>query len=157
MAREFLVDISGINFDHLEMGIEEIRRYNPQRFEMEQLDGVLVLDRENGTAVAYKDVREDSFWIRGHIPGRPLLPGVLMIESAAQLCSLYYKIVTGDKRFLGFGGVDAVKFRGAVVPGDRLIITARIVELRSRKAVFDTQGAVGERIVFEGRVTGMPV
>jgi len=107
--------------------------------------------------VAFKDVREDEFWVRGHIPGRPLLPGVLMIEAAAQMCSLYYKVVQKDERFLGFGGVDGVKFRGQVAPGERLILLGKAVEIRGRRAVFDTQGIVGERLVFEARITGMPI
>ena len=107
--------------------------------------------------MAFKDVRDDEFWVRGHIPGRPLLPGVLMIEAAAQMSSLYYKYVQKDPRFLGFGAVDGVKFRGQVVPGDRLLLLGKAVEIRSRRAVFDTQGVVGDKLVFEARITGMPI
>ena len=53
---------------------------------MEHLNGVNYYDH-NGKIVGYKDVREDEFWVEGHIPGRPLLPGVIMIEAAAQLAS----------------------------------------------------------------------
>ncbi len=152
-----LVDLSGVDLDALEMSIEEVRTYNAQRYEMEQLDGVICVDLDGGFAVAYRDVRDDAFWVKGHIPGRPLLPGVLMIESAAQLSSLYYKIITKDDRFLGFGGVENVKFRGAVVPGQRVIIVSRVIEVKSRKAVFDTQGLVDGKIVFEARIIGMPL
>ena len=157
MAPPLLVDLTKIDLGRVRMTPEEIRRYNPHRYEMEQLSGIIHLDTEAGQIVAFKDVREDEFWVRGHIPGRPLLPGVLMIEAAAQMCSLYYKIVQKDERFLGFGGVDGVKFRGQVAPGDRLILLGKAVEIRSRRAVFDTQGMVGERLVFEARITGMPI
>jgi len=157
MAPPLLVDLTKIDLGRVRMTPEEIRRYNPHRYEMEQLSGIIHLDTEAGQIVAFKDVREDEFWVRGHIPGRPLLPGVLMIEAAAQMCSLYYKIVQKDDRFLGFGGVDGVKFRGQVAPGDRLILLGKAVEIRSRRAVFDTQGMVGERLVFEARITGMPI
>jgi 3-hydroxyacyl-[acyl-carrier-protein] dehydratase len=157
MSPQPLVDLSQIDLDRVEMTIEEVRRYNAQRFEMEQLDGIIALNTDNGYAVAYRDIGEDAFWVRGHIPGRPLLPGVLMIESAAQLSSLYYKIATKDERFLGFGGVENAKFRGAVVPGQRLMIVSRVVEMKSRKAVFDTQGVVDGKIVFEARIIGMPL
>ena len=157
MAPPLLVDLTKIDLGRVCMPVEEIRRYNPHRYEMEQLSGILHLDTEAGQIVAFKDVRKDEFWVRGHIPGRPLLPGVLMIEAAAQMCSLYYKIVQKDDRFLGFGGVDGVKFRGQVAPGDRLILLGKAVEIRSRRAVFDTQGIVGERLVFEARITGMPI
>jgi len=157
MAPPLLVDLSAIDLGRIVMDIEAVRRYNPHRYEMEQLTGILHLDAEKGHVVAYRDVRDDEFWVRGHIPGRPLLPGVLMLEAAAQMCSLYYKKVTEDPRFLGFGGVDGVKFRGQVVPGDRLLLLGQAVEIRSRRAVFDTQGVVGDRLVFEARITGMPV
>jgi 3-hydroxyacyl-[acyl-carrier-protein] dehydratase len=157
MAPSLLVDLSKIDLGRVLMTVEEIRQYNPHRFEMEMLSGVLHLDAATGQIVAFKDVRPDEFWVRGHIPGRPLLPGVLMIEAAAQMSSLYYKRVQQDPRFLGFGGVDGVKFRGQVVPGERLLLLGKAVEIRNRRAVFDTQGVVGDRLVFEARITGMPI
>jgi 3-hydroxyacyl-[acyl-carrier-protein] dehydratase len=157
MAPPLLVDLAKVDLGHVLMSIDEIRQYNPHRYEMEQLSGVIHLDAAAGQIVAFKDVRADEFWVRGHIPGRPLLPGVLMIEAAAQMSSLYYKRVTGDARFLGFGGVDAVKFRGQVAPGDRLLLLGQVIEIRGRRAVFDTQGVVEDRLVFEARITGMPI
>ncbi len=157
MAPSLLVDLATVDLDRVVMPIEEIRRLNPHRHEMEQLTAVVHLDADAGQIVAVRDVRDDEFWVRGHIPGRPLLPGVLMIEAAAQMCSVYFKKVKEDPRFLGFGGVDAVKFRGQVVPGDRLILLGQAVEIRRRRAVFDTQGVVGNRLVFEARITGMPI
>ena len=157
MAPRLLVDLATLDLDRIVIPIEEIRRLNPHRYEMEQLTAVIHLDPETGRIAAVKDVRDDEFWVRGHIPGRPLLPGVLMIEAAAQMCSVYFKKVSEDTRFLGFGGVDAVKFRGQVVPGDRLLLLGRAVEIRRRRAVFDTQGVVGDRLVFEARITGMPI
>ncbi|MCX5685789.1 MAG: beta-hydroxyacyl-ACP dehydratase [Planctomycetota bacterium] len=151
------MDLSKIDLSRVLMTVEEIRQYNPHRYEIEQLSGVIHLDPAAGQIVAYKDVRPDEFWVRGHIPGRPLYPGVLMIEAAAQMSSLYYKKVLSDTRFLGFGGVDGVKFRGQVAPGDRLLLLGQAVELRNRRAVFDTQGVVGDRLVFEARITGMPI
>jgi len=157
MAPPLLVDLTKIDLGRIVIPIEAIREANPHRFEMEQLTGVIHFDAAAGEIVAVKDVRPDEFWVRGHIPGRPLLPGVLMIEAAAQMCSVYYKLVQKDPRFLGFGGVDGVKFRGQVVPGDRLILLGKAVEIRNRRAVFDTQGVVGDRLVYEGRITGMPI
>lgn len=157
MAPPLLVDLTTIDLDRVVMPIEEIRRFNPHRYEMEQLTAIAHLDREAGQIVAVRDVRDDEFWVRGHIPGRPLLPGVLMIEAAAQMCSVYFKCVSEDPRFLGFGGVDGVKFRGQVVPGDRLVLLGQALELRDRRAVFNTQGVVGDHLVFEARITGMPI
>jgi 3-hydroxyacyl-[acyl-carrier-protein] dehydratase len=80
-----------------------------------------------------------------------------MCEAAAQLCSFYYKKFTATDKFVGFGGLDDVKFRGQVAPGDRLIIIARNTELNRRRSTFDVQGVVNGKIVFEGVIIGMPM
>lgn len=157
MAPKPIIDLNSIDLAHVEASSEEIRKFNPQRYEMEQLDGITYYDEECAITVGYKDVRADEFWVRGHIPGRPLLPGVLICEAAAQVCSYYFKRRTGEKKFLGFGGLEQVKFRREVVPGDRLILVARCSELTSRRAVFEAQGFVDFTMVFQGSITGMPI
>jgi 3-hydroxyacyl-[acyl-carrier-protein] dehydratase len=157
MPPPLLFDLAGMDLTRVVMGPDEIRRYNPHRHEMEQLSAIVHLDRETGRIVALREIGADEFWVRGHIPGRPLFPGVLLIEAAAQMCSLYYKWVTEDSRFLGFGGVDEVKFRGQVVPGDRLVLLGQAEEIRSRRARFRAQGVVKDALVFEGRITGVPL
>lgn len=157
MSQDILVDVCSLDLDKPEVDMETIRTVIPHRHEMEQLSGIIKFDPEHKIIIGYKDVSDKEFWIRGHIPGRPLMPGVLMLEAAAQLCTYYYKKTTQDDRFLGFGGVDKVKFRGKVVPGDKLILIAKNKELRSRRAIFDTQGVVDGKLVFEGVVIGMVV
>jgi 3-hydroxyacyl-[acyl-carrier-protein] dehydratase len=157
MSQKLFITIDDINGTDIEIDREGIRAVNPHRYEMEQLNGIIKFDPENKIIIGFKDVKDDEFWVRGHIPGRPLLPGVLMMEAAAQLCTYYYKRVIEDDRFLGFGGIDKVKFRGKVVPGDRLLIVAKNRELRTRRAIFDTQGIVNNKLVFEGVIIGMVV
>lgn len=157
MPPQLLIDTATYDPGCVIMPVEEIRKYNAQRHEMEQLDGVLKFDPDAGEIVAVKDVGDDEFWVRGHIPGRPLLPGVLMIEAAAQMCSLYFGLVSPSEKFIGFGGVDGVKFRGQVVPGQKLILLGKALEIRRRRAVFDTQGVIDGNMVFEARITGMPL
>ena len=159
MPRSLLYDLSKVDLSEVAVTREKIREYNPQRYEMEQLDGIILLDIEERVAVGFKDVRDDEFWVRGHIPGRPLMPGVIMLEAAAQLCTYYFKasVAGGEDRFVGFGGVDKVKFRGTVTPGDRLVLIAKNIDMRTRRAVFDTQGVVEDKLVFEAQIIGMPV
>ncbi|NUO09216.1 MAG: beta-hydroxyacyl-ACP dehydratase [Candidatus Brocadia sp.] len=157
MPQDFLIDLDGLNLNKSVVDIEAIRTVIPHRYEMEQLSGILKFDPEHKIIVGYKDISNNEFWVRGHIPGRPLMPGVLMLEAAAQLCTYYYKKVTQDDRFLGFGGIDQVKFRGKVMPGDKLILIAKSKELRSRRAIFDAQGVVNGKLVFEGVIIGMVV
>lgn len=157
LPSRLIVDLDAMDLARVAAGPEEIRRHNLQRYEMEHLDGVVLCDTEKHVAVGFKYVTEDEFWVRGHVPGRPLLPGVIMCEAAAQLCSFYFKVATGTDQFLGFTGLDKVKFRGQVMPGDRLILLCRNTELRRRRATFETQGVVDGKLVFEGLVIGMPI
>ncbi len=157
MPPKLFIDIEKVDTGNLIAGPEEIRRHNPQRDEFEQLDGILHFDTDQKIAVGVKAVKEDEFWVKGHIPGRPLFPGVLMCESAAQLCSYYFNSVTETDKFLGFGGLDNVKFRGQVKPGSTFIIIAKNTKLGTRRAVFDCQGVVNRQLVFQGTVTGMPM
>jgi len=157
MPRDFLVDPKTIDLNVVADDIEGIRKYNRQRYEMEQLTAIVRFDPERGIVIGYKDVTNEEFWVRGHIPGRPLMPGAIMIEAAAQLCSYYYSRSRQDGRFIGFGGVDGVRFRGIVEPGARFVIVAKNVEMRERIAIFETQGLVGEKLVFEARIIGVPL
>ena len=139
--------------------IETIRQSNPQRFEMEQLSWICHFDRETGEAAGVLEIPEDPWWGAGHVPGRPLMPGVLMLEAAAQLCSWcvhqLYDASQHPGKIFGFGGIDDVKFRGTIVPPHRMIILGKKVDLRPRRAVFDTQGYVDGRMAFQAKITGM--
>ena len=158
MGQPLLVDLSTLDLERVEIDIEGIRRCIPQRHEMEQLDGIIRYDPVGEFIVGFKDVRSDEFWVRGHIPGRPLFPGVLMLEAAAQLSSTYIGLTLKQQDlFIGFGAADRVKFRGTVAPGDRLVIAAKCQAMRSSAAVFDAQGLVAGKVVFEARVTGVRV
>ena len=154
-----LYDLSTIDFSRPVFDIDAIRRINPQRNEMEQLSAVVYVDTVNHGLVGYKDVTEDEFWVPGHMPGFPLMPGVVMCEAAAQLAAFYaqkYRLLGGD--FVGFGGMDEIRFRGPVFPNCRLVLMARMTELRpNRRATFDFQGIVENRLVFTGSMIGVPI
>jgi 3-hydroxyacyl-[acyl-carrier-protein] dehydratase len=159
MPPEPLVDFSLIDLDRIEDDIEGIRKFNRQRFEMEMLSGIIKYDLPGGYVVAFRDTSMQDFWVRGHIPGRPLMPGVLICECAAQSCSYFYgRSAKPDMRgrFMGFAGLGGVRFRGQVLPGDRLIMVAKLRgEMNSRISSFDCQGFVKERMVFDGVINGV--
>lgn len=150
-----LVDLSQIDVNRVQCGIDEVRKTNLQRFEMEQISGVLRLDVENRVVVAYRDVKPDEWWCRGHVPGRPLMPGVLMLEAAAQTSSLLITRALRTDRFLGFAGLDNVRFRGSVVPPAKLLIAAVGKKIDMRRSEVDFQGFLDGKIIFEGTLIGM--
>ena len=155
----FIVDPSQVDLSHTVADIEQIRRYNPQRFEMEQLTAVVYDDTVHHVCVGYKDVTQDEFWVRGHMPGLPLMPGVVMCEAAAQLASYYsQKHDLLGSEMVGFGGLEEVRFRDPVIPGDRLFIATQLTKVRrGRMIICRFQGFVQDRIVVEGLIKGVPL
>lgn len=156
----FNLDELNLNFDEPMYGIEEIRKVNPQRFEMEQLSGIVHVDEEGQRLIGVKEITEDEFWIRGHMPEYALMPGVVMCECAAQLGGFYarkFDLLKGD--FLGFGGMDGVRFRAPVRPGNRLVLMARVASVRAagRRIEFEFQGYVEGQLVFSGMMIGVPI
>ena len=101
---EFIIDPSLLDLDNPIADIEAIRELNPQRHEMEQLTAILHEDVERRACAALKEVTQDEFWVRGHMPGMPLMPGVLICEAAAQMCSYFahkHRLL-GDCKMVGF-------------------------------------------------------
>jgi 3-hydroxyacyl-[acyl-carrier-protein] dehydratase len=152
------VDPAAIDTSKILYDLEAIRQRNPQRFEMEQLTAIVHLDQDAHLIVGYKDVSPEEFWIKGHMPNYPLMPGVLICEAAAQLCSFYcHQLGLMDAGFMGFGGMEDVRFRGQVRPGDRLLIMAKASRVHRRQTVIDSQAFVGSNMVFHGRIIGVPL
>jgi 3-hydroxyacyl-[acyl-carrier-protein] dehydratase len=156
---KFIIDPALLDLDNPIADIDAIRELNPQRFEMEQLTSILYEDLENRCCAGLKSITDDEFWIRGHMPEMPLMPGVVMLEAVAQLSSFF----TQKNDFLGaemvgFGGVDDVRFRGVVTPGDDLILMVQLLKARrGRMIVASFQGVVNETIVVEGTLRGIPI
>jgi 3-hydroxyacyl-[acyl-carrier-protein] dehydratase len=153
MPPKLIIDLSTIDLNAVVADQEAIRLVNPQRGDMEHLNGVNWVDRD-GRAVGYKDVGTEEFWIPGHIPGRPLFPGVLMIEAAAQLSSYYVKAILKWPGFIGFGGVESCRFRQPVYPGCRLYLLAQQTDARHSRFTSKIQGLVAGQLVFEATIVG---
>ncbi len=158
MPPEIDLDPATLDLNHVIADREGIRLFNPQRFEMEQIDAVVYEDTSQHIVAGYKDVRGDEFWVKGHMPAFPLLPGVLMCEAGAQMGSYYitkHKLLKCD--FIGFGGMDNVRFRGGVYPGDRLVIVCKLTKLHRLQVTMSVQSFVGTTMVFHANIIGMPL
>ena len=159
MPPSLLLDLDSIDLSQVLYDSEVVEEVNPHRHEMRHLDGIIHADSQEGLYVGFKDVRADEFWVRGHIPGRPIMPGVIMIEAAAQLASFCVQKFAdrGRKGFIGFGGIEDAKFRGTVTPPSRLYLIAKLIENRPRRFICATQGVVDGKMVFEAKIIGMPI
>jgi 3-hydroxyacyl-[acyl-carrier-protein] dehydratase len=158
MPPTLLFDLDKIDLDAPAIFDKDaINKVNLQRYEMQQLDGVLWYDKDKYLILGYKDITENEFWVKGHIPERPIMPGVIMIESAAQLSSFFVKQIYGLQGFIGFASIDQAKFRSVIEPGSRLYMLAHITKFKSRKYTCMIQGVVDGKMVFDTTVSGLNV
>jgi 3-hydroxyacyl-[acyl-carrier-protein] dehydratase len=155
MPPPVIFDVTKLDPTKVIYGREEIDKVIPQRFEMSQLSAIIY--EEPDLMVGYLDVTGDEFWVRGHIPGRPLMPGVLMIECAAQICAFNAMKRNPEMGFIGFARCTDVIFRGTVTPPSRLFMAVQMVERNRRRAVGKAQGICNGAMVFEAVITGMSV
>lgn len=138
--------------------LDAIRAANPHRFEMEMLTAITHLDPARKFIAGFKDLRADEFWVRGHMPTFPLMPGVLMCEAAAQL-SAYYGTTQGvtQGRMMGLGAIEQAKFRRMVRPGERLVMAGFGLKIDRRLMKFHVLGFVDGVRAFETIVSGVPL
>ena len=155
MAIEPLIDLSNIDLSNVCIPPEEIGKMNPQAGHMRQLDYVAYINDNQTIAVGVRKIHDDEFWVEGHIPERPLFPGVLMIEAAAQISSVLYHIKAKSTHFMGFTRCNNCSFRGQVIPGETLTLISIERKFQRRRFVCDAQGFVDGKFIFEVQVTGM--
>ena len=153
------LDLSGLDLDREVIARDEIYRTLAHRGRFALLDGVLHFDPEQELIVGYKEIRADDWWAPDHIPGRPLFPGVLMVEAAAQLSSFDFMLRRPEREdsFLGFGGLESTRFRGTVEPPSRLLLAARSLRVRTNMFTYEAQGFVGDKLVFQTEIIGVVV
>ncbi|MBN2562569.1 MAG: beta-hydroxyacyl-ACP dehydratase [Phycisphaerae bacterium] len=151
-----LISLDDLDCDRVLYTREKIYEILPQKHEFAQLDAIIHVDAKRATVAGYRDVRADEWWCRGHVPGKPIFPGVLMVECSAQLAAFgTHFVMPHAAGFMGFGGIDKAKFRDSVIPPARVVLMCRAVEVRKRRIICDNQAYVDGKIVFEGTITGL--
>lgn len=133
--------------------VEEIQELLPHRYPFALVDRII--DYVPGQkAVGIKNVTINEQFFTGHIPGRPIMPGVLIVESMAQVGGVVLTLLPGMKgQFFAFAGIDKVRFRRPVVPGDQLIMTVELLTFkRDRIAKMKGQGLVDGQLAVEGEM-----
>lgn len=153
------IDLAAFDYLNPPIGIERIREANPHRFEFEMLTGIVHIEPKQHLIIGFKNLSPNDFWVRGHMPGVPLFPGVLMCEAAAQLCGYYYvaQKIGDPGKLLGLGGIDETRFVRIVRPGERLVLVGNGVKVHRRMTKFRVKGFVGKEAVFETLITGVPI
>ena len=104
---------------------------------------------------ALKNVTNNEPFFQGHFPGRPIMPGVLIIEAMAQAGGIL-AYLTGSteqrSRLIYFMGMDKVRFRKPVVPGDQILFNAKIIKFRSKAAKMSGIATVDDQLVAEAEL-----
>ena len=154
MAPPLLYDVSRVDVSKPIIDRARIAEQLPHRGAMALVDGITFLDVKDQLIVGWKDVGSNEFWADGHFPGNPLFPGVLLVEAIAQISLICYKAVCAEikGKLVLFGGIDQVRFRGAIRPRDRVILMSKMTDVSRRGAWSEAQAVVGGKLVFEGRV-----
>jgi len=157
--KDLILDPATLDLDNVIADLEEIRSYIPQRFEMEQLTAIVLADFEKRQCAGYKDISPQEFWIRGHMPNMPLMPGVIMCEAAAQLSTYFVqKYDLLGVEMVGFGGLDEVRFRDVVRVGDRVVMCVQLLKVRRGQMIqCRFQSFVRNKLVCEGKIIGVPL
>jgi beta-hydroxyacyl-ACP dehydratase FabZ len=133
--------------------ITDIMKILPHRYPFLLVDRVTELE-PNRRIVGIKNVTINEHFFQGHFPGAPVMPGVLVIESMAQVAAvLFYRDETPGEKLIYFAGIENAKFRRPVIPGDQLRIEMEVLSRRSNFGKMSGRATVDGKLVAEAIVT----
>lgn len=138
------------------MDIKEIMTKLPHRYPFLLVDRVLEMDSESITAI--KNVTMNEPFFQGHFPSYPVMPGVLIIEAMAQVAGIHTistAEVVPENAIFFFMGVDGVKFRRQVVPGDQLVMKIKVIKKKKDLVKVKAEAFVDDQLACEGELTAI--
>ena len=139
---------------HFVYGIMDIMSFLPHRYPFLLVDRILEIEGEK-RIVGLKNVTINEPFFQGHFPGAPVMPGVLIIESMAQVAGvmIYRGMPDKDRKLIYFTSIENAKFRRPVLPGDQLRIEMRLLNRRTNFGKMNGQATVDGKLVAEAIVT----
>ncbi|MEL6138550.1 MAG: 3-hydroxyacyl-ACP dehydratase FabZ [Cyanobacteria bacterium J06628_6] len=149
-AADATADANGQTVVKTTYTLEEIQQLLPHRYPFALVDRII--DYVPGErAVGIKNVTFNEPHFQGHFPGRPIMPGVLIVEAMAQVGGIVLTQMPGVSGLCMFAGIDKVKFRKPVVPGDQLVITTELLTIkRQRFGKMQAKALVDGQLACEG-------
>jgi len=137
------------------MDIHKILKLLPHRYPILLVDRVLEVDKGKSIK-ALKNVSINEPYFNGHFPHRPVMPGVLMVEALAQAAALLafesFDISSQSNNVFYFAGIDGVRFKRPVEPGDQLLLNIEVLRMKAGVMKFKAQGYVGEDLAVEAEL-----
>ncbi|CAK7000734.1 3-hydroxyacyl-[acyl-carrier-protein] dehydratase FabZ [Tissierella sp. P1] len=132
------------------LNIEEIKGIIPHRYPFLFIDKVLI-EEVGVKGIGYKNVTINEPFFQGHFPNMPVMPGVLIVESMAQVGAV---ILLSDEKHKGktpyFAGINKVRFKRKVVPGDTLKMEVVLTRIRGSIGIGEGKAYVGDELACEG-------
>lgn len=151
-ATEVNANASEQHADSIVLSVEEIHKLLPHRYPFALVDRILEYV-PGKRAVGLKNVSFNEPQFQGHIPGRPLMPGVLIIEAMAQVGGVVLTQLPGmEGSFFAFAGLDKVRFRRPVVPGDQLVMSVELLSFKRKFGKMQGRATVDGQLAAEGEM-----
>src|SRR3989338_4613932 len=136
-----------------ELSIKEIMKIIPHRYPFLLIDKIIELE-EGKRAVAIKNVTMNEPFFQGHFPDHPVMPGVLIMEALAQVgVVMALRLPATENKIVYFAGIDGVRFRRLVVPGDQLRLEVETIWVRGNLGKMKGKATVNGEVAAEGEFT----